>query len=154
MNYEQLSINELSKYPYPNLIAEIIESHYSICTVADHMGMGIHRKEDDPEVQAKLRGKDDISFSEALGLVRLFNSEFEYLFDHKLWIFNEKPVAYWRWFEESQKREEEMKRIENIQTIERELRKKPYLLDFMKEVSMWSREEVNKAIELLAQHIT
>lgn len=37
MEYKRLSNEELSKFPYPNLIAELIESHYSICTLGDHM---------------------------------------------------------------------------------------------------------------------
>lgn len=40
MNYKRLSNEELSKYPYPNLIAEIIESGYGLHTISDFMGHG------------------------------------------------------------------------------------------------------------------
>ena len=72
MEYKRLSNEELSKFPYPNLIAELIESHYSICTLGDHMGLGSRRQEDDPEIWAKLKGLRKITASEAIGLARLF----------------------------------------------------------------------------------
>lgn len=49
MYYKRLSVEQLKHLKYSNLMAELIESRYSICTVADHMGLG-RRKEDDSEV--------------------------------------------------------------------------------------------------------
>lgn len=33
MKYKKLSINELKQFKYPNLMAELMESGYSICTL-------------------------------------------------------------------------------------------------------------------------
>lgn len=54
MKYEKLSNDELRKYPYPNLMAEIIESGYSICTIAEHMALPGRRQEDDAEVWGEI----------------------------------------------------------------------------------------------------
>ena len=80
----RLSNEQLEKFPYPNLIAEFIESGYSICTLADHMGLPGRRKEDDLEVWGKLRGEIDIMASESFGLSRLYNVNPDYLFSHEL----------------------------------------------------------------------
>lgn len=82
MKYPRLSNEELQAFQYPNLMAELIESGYSICTCAEHMGLG--RGVDDAVVWAKIKGEDDIFTSEALGLARLFGVTLEYLFDSKL----------------------------------------------------------------------
>lgn len=45
-----LTNEELNNLKYPNLIAEVRETTYSICTIADHMGLPKpYRKEDDAE---------------------------------------------------------------------------------------------------------
>ena len=149
MYYKRLSNEELKKYPYPNLMAELIESGYSICTLANHMEIGEYRQQGDPEVWAKLRGEADILTGEAFGLSGLFSVSMEYLFSHELKVFNEKPAAYWRWLAENQKREKELEEIESRDEIMRELRRKPYLLEFMKAAAMWSKEELQRAVELL-----
>lgn len=59
------------------------------------------------------------------------------------------PAAYWRWLAENQKREKELEEIESRDEIMRELRRKPYLLEFMKAAAMWSKEELQRAVELL-----
>lgn len=56
----------LSKYKYPNLVAEFMESGYSICTLSEHMGLG-RRKENDPLMKEKLFGSDEITCAEAAG---------------------------------------------------------------------------------------
>ncbi len=149
MNYKRLSNEELRKYPYPNLMAEFIESGYSICTLAEHMEMGEHRKEDDPEVWAKLCGETPIYASEAFKLSRLFSVDIEYLFSSKLKIFNKKPAAYWRWFDENQRKEKELEEIAARDEIMRELRRKPYLLEFMEAAVTWNKEQTQYAVKLL-----
>ena len=47
MWYKKMSNEELQKCPYPNLIAELIESGYSICTLGTHMGLGDHCEQAD-----------------------------------------------------------------------------------------------------------
>lgn len=56
MSCRKLSNEFLSRCKYPNLIAEVMESTYSICTIAEYMELGRHRKEDDPEVWGMLNG--------------------------------------------------------------------------------------------------
>lgn len=104
MNYERFTNEELQRFPYPNLISEWRESGYSICTLAEHMGIGLYRSEDDPETLGKLRGAEKITVSEAAGLCRLFGVEMDYLFSKELRVISDMPVAYWRWYDENKKR--------------------------------------------------
>lgn len=73
MYYEKLSNEQLRELKYPNLIAELIESGYSICTCAEHMGLadGRYREQDDKEVWGKLYGQLELLASEAIGLAGL-----------------------------------------------------------------------------------
>lgn len=146
MRYSRLKNEELQKYPYPNLIAEWRESGYSFCTLGDHMGLGRHREENDSEILAKLRGEDEITASEAVGLSRLFNAKMEYLFDHKLRIMSEMPIAYWRWFDSNKRIEEEMKQFKEREYIMREMKKKPYLFKFFKAVSNMSSDDLDRLL--------
>lgn len=134
MNYKRFSNEELKKYPYPNLIAEWRESGYSMCTLGDYMGLGQYRQEDDPEIWEKLKGVKDISASETLGLARLFNVDLKYLFSSELKLSTGMPVAYWRWYDSNKRKEEELKRDNDIWAIERELRKRPELLEDVKRI--------------------
>lgn len=80
MNYDWLGYDVIEKSKYPNLLAEIKESGYSICTVSDHMGCNPHVSEDDPGTWNKLLGREGITLEESIGLVHLFNVSYEYLF--------------------------------------------------------------------------
>ena len=56
-NLFYLTNEELNLFKYPNLMAEVRETTYSICTIADHMGLSKpYRKEDDVETWNKLIG--------------------------------------------------------------------------------------------------
>lgn len=106
MNYHKLSIEELNKLPHPNLIAEIMYSGYSFCTIGDFMGIGAkvnghYRKQDDKEILDRLDGTVEISVAEALGLAQYYNVPLEYLFSETLTVTDGKPYAYWRWFEKN-----------------------------------------------------
>lgn len=69
----ELTIDDLRLFKYPNLMAEVKETTYSICTIAEHMGLpGPYRKENDPETWGKLTGRTEIMCSEAVGLAHLF----------------------------------------------------------------------------------
>ena len=74
----------LPKYKYPNLVAEFMETGYSICTLSEHMGLG-RRQENDPLINAKLFGDEKIMSDEAIGLARLFGCEIRYLFAAQKW---------------------------------------------------------------------
>lgn len=75
MRLSELTNEMLSTYKYPNLMAEVKESTYSICTIAEHIGLGRYRKEDDSKVWSKLTGREEILYDEALGLARLFDTK-------------------------------------------------------------------------------
>ena len=146
----ELTIDDLRLFKYPNLMAEVKETTYSICTIAEHMGLPKpYRKENDPETWGKLTGKTEILASEAFGLAQLFNVSFEYLFNHELKVVRGQTAAYWRWFDEKKKVQDDIERSKQIREIERELREKPYLMEFMKEAVTWSPEQLDMFIKML-----
>lgn len=142
MVYKKLSIDELQRFPYPNLMAEIIESGYSICTVAAHMGLGEYRKEDDPEVWANLTNPGAITVNEALKLSRLFGAEYEYLFSKELKTISGQSVAYYRWYDWNKKKQEEIEVNQAIREISRMLKESPQLLTLVREMITWSDEKL------------
>ena len=151
----KLTIDDLRLFKYPNLMAEVKETTYSICTIADHMGLPKpYRKENDPETWDKLTGKTEILASEACGLAQLFNVSFEYLFNHELKVVHGQTAAYWRWFDEKKKVQDDIERSKQIREIERELREKPYLMEFMKEAVKWSTEQLDRFIKMLEERRT
>ena len=146
----ELTIEDLRLFKYPNLLAEVKETTYSICTIADHMGLPKpYRKEDDSETWDKLTGKTEILCSEAFGLARLFGVSAEYLFSHELKVVCGETAAYWRWLDEKEKIKKDIDRSRQIREIEQELREKPYLLKFMKEAVSWSTEQIDEVIDLI-----
>lgn len=148
----RLSIEEMKKYPYPNLMAEIVESHYSICTVGDHMGLGRYLPEGSPEVWDRLTGKREILASEALGLTRLFGiDDPDYLFSHKLKLISDETYAHWRWIEGNIRRDRELAAYRMRQKIDLELSKKPYLLKLVSRIVSMSEDDANIAISEIAK---
>ena len=151
----ELTIDDLRLFKYPNLMAEAKETTYSICTIAEHMGLPKpYRKENDPETWGKLTGKTEILASEACGLAQLFNVSLEYLFNHELKVVHGQTAAYWRWFDEKKKVQDDIERSKQIREIERELREKPYLMEFMKEAVTWSPEQLDRFIKMLEERRT
>ncbi len=156
MYYKKLSNEQLRELKYPNLIAELIESGYSICTCADHMGLadGRYRKQDDKEVWGKLYGEEELLASEAIGLAGLFGVQLKYLFANSLATLGSESFAYVRWYESNQRREREHQEYLKREEIDMGMRNRPYLLDFMREVVKWSEEELNMAIQILQERKT
>lgn len=144
-----LTIEELKKYRYPNLIAEVQETTYSICTIAEHMGLGKYRKEDDTETWNKLTGKTEIICSEAVGLANLFGVTMEYLFSRELKTVQGETAAYFRWFDSREQIKKDLQRAEDIRKIEMELRNNPYLLDFMKVAVTLDNNQIDKLVQML-----
>lgn len=133
MNYKRLSNEELSRCKYPNLMAEITESTYSICTIAEHMKLG-RRKEDDPEVWGMLNGTIELRASNMYGLMRLYNAEYEYLFSETLQVIDGKPSAYWHWYERNQEQQRELERMRALSKISDTLHNKSYLAGYIQSV--------------------
>lgn len=102
--------NDLKKFKYPNLVAEFMETGYSVCTLSDHMGLG-RREENDPLMKAKLFGEEDILTTEALGPAGLFGCGLDYLFDNELCVAGPYPLAYVRHLESNMRQEKELKKI-------------------------------------------
>lgn len=145
----RLSVKELQKYPYPNLMAEIMESHYSICTLGEHMELGRYLSEDSPKVWDKLTGKTEILYNETVGLMSLFEVGFGYLFSNELKIIDEKPYAYWRWREFNRRREQERKEYQMKQEINIALSGKPYLLDLISKIISMNEKELSLVIDFM-----
>lgn len=134
MNYKRLSNEVLSNYKYPNLVAEIIESGYSICTIAEYMGLGRYRKEDDPEVLGRLNGSVEMSAANVCGLLQLYNVEQGYLFSDTLSIEGGMPKAYWRWCDENKRKEQEFERLQALSDIYRNLHENLYLTPYVQAI--------------------
>lgn len=100
--------NDLKKFRYPNLVAEFMETGYSVCTLSDHMGLG-RRGENDPLMKAKLFGEEEILTTEALALAGLFGCRMEYLFSNELRMAGPYPLAYVRHLESNRRQEKEFK---------------------------------------------
>lgn len=146
----KISVTKLKDFPYPNLVAEYFESGYHICTLADHMGLSISQ-EDCDFVKRKLEGVNEILYTEALGLARLFSVDLNYLFDHELKVFSGESLAYWRWLESNQKKVRELKEMKERKDIEIALRENPELFEFMKLARTLNVEEVEHLTEYINQ---
>ena len=133
MNNKRVSSEELSRCKYPNLIAEITESTYSICTIAESMGLG-RRKEDDPEVWGMLNGTIEMRVSNMYGLMHLYNAEYEYLFSETLQIVDGEPAAYWHWYKRNQQQQRELERLQALSRIYNTLHDKLYLTGYVQAV--------------------
>lgn len=142
------SNEELGKFPYPNLMAEIMESGYSICTVSDHMGLGI-AKENDPVVWAKLKGEEDIYANELVGMANLFEVSIDYLFSKTLDTFCGESKAKIRWHDWNKRQEQEHKRNQEIKEITEQLESNPELLAFMKLAATCTRDQITAATECI-----
>ena len=145
-----LTNEELNNFIYPNLIAEVRETTYSICTIADHMGLSRpYREEDDVETWDKLTGKRELLCSEAFGLSQLFNVSPECLYSKELKTVDGKSAAYWRWFDAHEKQRNELEQLREIRKIERKLREEPYLLKFMKVAVTLNNEQIDVLVNEL-----
>ena len=151
----ELTIEELKGFKYPNLMAEVKETTYSICTIAEFMELpGPRRKEDDPETWDKLTGRKKLSCKEAVGLAKLFGVSIEYLFSDELELVCGQTTAHWSWFDERRRQEKEAKRDRLIREIERKLKEKPYILEFVREAVTWSPEQLEGVIDTLEKRNT
>ncbi|MDD2960401.1 MAG: hypothetical protein PHR92_18110 [Lachnospiraceae bacterium] len=149
MDYKKLSNNVLSKYKYPNLIAELIESHCSICTLGDYMGLEGARKENDAEVWGKLQGSIPIMANEAVGLAGLFGVSMQYLFSDKLKLLYGEPMAVVHWLDYNRKMEKEFQDREQMQVIERELKKRPELKGLLSKMILLNDSQIQKILDVL-----
>ncbi|MEZ3488434.1 MAG: hypothetical protein K1W22_18110 [Lachnospiraceae bacterium] len=141
---------KLSRYRYPNLVAEFMESGYSICTLSEHMGLGA-RQEDDKLINAKIFGNEEISFNEAIGLAQLFSCKISYLFADELEIFGGRPVAYIRHYESNKQQERDMELYRLSEEIRRALKERPDLADFLKLTLSCTEQQIQYAAEKLME---
>lgn len=137
----------LSKYKYPNLVAEFLESGYHICTLSEHMGLG-RRKENDPLMREKLFGSDEITCDEAVGLSKLFSCKVEYLFSDTLEKLGDMHVAYIRHYESNKRMERDMELYELSEKVRKALKEKPYLPELIKYVLELDEQQIEQMIEI------
>lgn len=138
-------IDFLKKCKYPNLVAEIKETGYSICTISEFMGHG-RREEDDEFILGKIYGTYEILANEAIGLSKLFNCGFKYLFDDKLQVFSEKPIAYWRHYESNKAQEWDRNVYKLSEDVRRTIRRKPYLYETIQWVLNMTEEQTERLL--------
>lgn len=143
-------INLLHSCKYPNLMAEFMETGYSICTLSVHMGHG-NCSEDNAMIWNKLSGKEEITVKESIGLLRLFGCDANYLLSKKLEMQDGKPVAYHRHYESNKRQEEDLRVHRILMDVQRTMREKPYLVDFIKSVLSWTEEQVNQVAAMVHQ---
>lgn len=132
MEYVRQDYCWIRKQKFPNLLAEIKESGYSISTIRDHMGMG--RYGDIQEVWDKITGKADMFPEEIAGLAGLFGVDIKYLITPELVVIEEKSMAYWRHYELNRRLEEQSALNQKVERIAKELLKNPDLLYFISDV--------------------
>lgn len=147
MFYEKLTNEQLKKYPYPNLMAELIESGYSICTLGNWMNLGRYLPEDSQEVWGRLTGEKEFYASEVVALTGLFRVEYEYLFSHQLTVVGEKTAAYYRWHEWNRKQKLNSLRFEQRERISMKLRERPEFGDFVEQILKLEQSELEKLIQ-------
>ena len=148
MNYDWIKYSDIEKEKYPNLLAELKESGYSICTISEWMGYE-RCEEDNRKIWDKLTGKTELTYLECYGLVRLFNVEFEYLFSHDLTVLNNKSQAYWRWFDYNYKCKLDLQRQKAIKEIYDVLVAEPHIFEFMKKVVTLTKQQREQVLHLL-----
>lgn len=137
-----MTIEELRKFKYPNLAAEIMESGYEMNRIADSMECE-NASDLEKVIEAKLRGDVPIMYLEAYKLAREFDVKMEYLFSHKLSVKNGKTEAYIRW--------NELKNAKEILKIYNELIENPELIDFMKACMSLTEEQGAIILETLQE---
>lgn len=96
MYYDWLKYEDIEKSPYPNLLAELKESGYSIARLSECM-TGHTCAEDDPNVWSKLKGESPFLAAEVVSLAELFKMEPKYLFGSKLERVGGTPCAAQHW---------------------------------------------------------
>lgn len=82
-------------------------------------------------------------------MVRLFGVNFEYLFSEELKVIKNKTAAYWRWFDEHERIKRDLNRSREISKMEKELRKKPYLIKFMKVAVTLNNEQIDELVQMI-----
>lgn len=137
-----MSIEELRKFKYPNLAAEIMECGYEMHLIAELMECE-NTSDSKKIVEAKLRGDIPIIYSEAVKLAREFDVKMEYLFSHKLSVCNGKTEAYIRW--------NELKHAKEILGIYNDLIANPELIDFMKFCITLTEEQRATVLQMLQE---
>lgn len=138
------TVDEIRRYPYPNLMAEFYESGYSICTLGKYMGIGDRCENDDPEVWARLRGDEKLTGAAAMSLAALFSVGLDYLLSGELEMRGGAPLAYLRHLKSNLKLEQDAEAEKFMQEIRRELKAKPYLFDLMRVAVTCSDEQIRE----------
>ena len=130
MYYKKLSIEELNRFKYPNLVAEVIESGYSMCTLSEQMGYG-RCEENDPIIRGKIFGEIGISAIEGFCLAELFRCKLEYLFSEKLSVCDGKSCAFYRHYEMNRRIEKDIEMFRLAEKLKKRMREDNEFFLFM-----------------------
>lgn len=142
------SMDDLKKCKYPNLIAEFMESGYSISTLSNHMGNG-PAEEDDPLMNAKLFGEEDFCLHEAEGLTNLFSCKIDYLFSNKLEEKDGRPLAYYRHLRMNLLQEMNIEQTKILDEIRTKLRQKPTWIYIVRDMLKLPEESLTQICEIV-----
>lgn len=142
MSYN-FTMKQLKDSTYPNLLAEIMESHYSICTIASYMGYRCPN-EDDPFIWDKLLGKTEIHVGEMRVLCALFKCSADYLFSDELEVLCKKPMAFYRYYEINKKKHHDMEVHRVVDEITEKVKKSEVFLKFIDLCSKFNEEDIIK----------
>lgn len=145
--FYDIPFEKLSYYKYPNLVAEVVETGYSICAISEHMGLG-RCKENDSIICEKIFGKKKIMLNEAFGLCRLFNCEAGYLFAEELQTIEDKSLAYYRHYERNKRIMENAERRDFCEAMREFLDNNPDLFLTIKEIIKFDRIYIEKISNL------
>lgn len=99
----------------------------------------------------KLKGDIDILASEAIGLSHLYNVKMEYLFDDKLKVLCNMPIAYWHWYERNERRKQEEAKLQMMQEIQDALKKRPELMNLFKKLIALNDEHLKQFTRLFME---
>lgn len=126
-----LSENEMERYPFPNLLAEIKESGYSYATLSEWLEMP-QETESYNLIDNKLIGKSEVTFGEAEKLSRLFSCGVEYLFTDTLKKLNGRAFAYYRHYEINKQLEQDQRNFALVNEIQSYLKQYPKAYQIIK----------------------
>ncbi len=147
MNYNWITYSDIKKQKYPNLLAELKESGYSICIVSEHMGYG-RLNEDDTTIWNKLLGIDEMTVSEIVALSKLFGYGMEYLMRHKLTTIDGVSLAYYHWLDWNKKKQQVLQKNEVIKRMNELLEKRPGDIEKFRKILDMNDKELDILINL------
>ena len=73
----------------------------------------------------------------------------EYLFDDKLKVLCNMPLAYWHWYERNERRKQEEAQGQLMQEIQDKIKKRPGLTEFFKKLITLNDDQLNEFMQMI-----